>query len=184
MPTPEEPFTLTCAQGAAGEVAARELATAQQLLGLLRRYDLARWRFTSTIRIEGGVIPHSHPTLTLNTRHWNDDTLLLSTYLHEQLHHFLDGRQEGVERAVAALRARYPQPPVGYPQGARDEYSSYAHYLICWLEWLALVEVVGANEATRAFTFWRGDHYRAIYATVMDDGEAIGAIVAREVGQP
>lgn len=161
-----------------------EHATGAQLLALLGRYDLSRWRFTSTVHIERGVIPHSHPILTLNTRHLDDDGLLLSTYLHEQLHWFLEGRLEGAMRAIEALRQRYPQPPVGYPAGAEDEFSSYAHYIVCYLEWRALLAVVGGNEAQRIFTFWRGDHYRDIYAAVMDDTEAIGAIVTSCVGLP
>ena len=73
---------------------------------------------------------------------------------------------------------------MGFPDGAEDEFSSYAHYLVCYLEWRAVLEVLGAEETTRIFTFWRGDHYRAIYAAVMDDGTAIGEIVTRCVGLP
>ena len=173
------PITLSYAHDAD-----EERATGAQLLALLARYDLSRWRFTSTVRIEHGAIPHSHPTLTLNTRHLDDDGLLLSTYLHEQSHWFIGGRFEGVRRAVDELRQRYPEPPVGYPDGAQDEFSSYVHYVVCYLEWRALVDVVGDEEALRIFTFWRGDHYRSIYAAVMDDGAAIGEIVERCVGLP
>jgi hypothetical protein len=73
---------------------------------------------------------------------------------------------------------------VGYPEGAKDEFSSYAHYLICYLEWRAVLEMLGAEEARRIFAFWRGDHYRAIYAAVMDDTAAIGEIVTRCVELP
>jgi hypothetical protein len=162
----------------------RERATGAQLLALLSRYDVSRWRFTSTVMIEEKVIPHSHPILTLSTRHLDDDGLLLSTYLHEQLHWFLMGRFEAAMRAIEELRPRYPQPPVGYPEGAEDEFSSYAHYLICYLEWRAVLEVLGAEEARRIFAFWRGDHYQGIYAAVIDDTEAIGKIVTRCVGLP
>lgn len=161
-----------------------ERATGAQLLALLARYDLSRWRFTSAVVIERGVIPHSHRILTLNTRHLDDDGLLLATYLHEQLHWFAETHFEGAMRAIEELRPRYPQPPVGYPDGAEDEFSSYAHYIVCYLEWQALLDVVGAAEAGRIFTFWRVDHYRAIYAAVMDDIEAIGEIITRCVGLP
>lgn len=161
-----------------------ERATGVQLLALLGRYDLSRWRFTSTVHIERGVIPHSHPILTLNTRHLDDDGLLLATYLHEQLHWFLDGRFDQVRHAVEDLRRRYPQPPVGYPDGAQDEFSSFVHYIVCYLEWRAVLELVGLAEAQRIFTFWRGDHYRSIYASVMDDTAAIGAIVEQRIGLP
>lgn len=38
-----------------------------QLQRLVRGYDIHPWMFTRRIRIESGVIPHSHPVLTLNT---------------------------------------------------------------------------------------------------------------------
>ena len=179
MPSPTDAFTLCCLHGTDDE-----LATAAQLLSQLRRYGLSRWRFTAIIRIDRDTIPHSHPTLTLHTRHLDDDNLLLSTYLHEQLHWFIMAQPDATEQAIAALRVRYPQAPVGYPDGAGDEYGSYAHYLVCYLEGRALLDVLGVEEAQRILTFWRGDHYRAIYAAVMDNIEAIGAIVTRTVGLP
>jgi len=36
----------------------------EQLERLLRTYDLSPWLFTSAVRIESYVIPHSHPVLT------------------------------------------------------------------------------------------------------------------------
>jgi len=112
--TSEHALTLSFAHGSADE-----LTTGAQLLTLLRRHDLSRWRFTTDIHIDRQAIPHSHPTLTLHTRHLDDDGLLLATYLYEQLHWFVEGRQTGLQQAIAALQACYPHPPVGYPQGAR-----------------------------------------------------------------
>jgi hypothetical protein len=65
---------------------ARERRTRDQLLALLARYEPQRWQCTDTVRIEQGVIPHSHPVLTLNTYVLGDDARLLAIYLHEQLH--------------------------------------------------------------------------------------------------
>lgn len=172
-------LTLICAQARA-----EELASAEQLLRLLRRYDLSPWRFTSTVCFEQGVVPHSQPTLTLGTRHLDDDGLLLSTYLHEQLHWFLEANPTGVDEVLRALRQRYPHPPVGCPEGARDAASSHLHYLVCYLERRALREVLGPEEADRVFTFWRTDHYRAIYATVMDEEDIIAQIVAGRLTVP
>lgn len=177
--TTSQALTIICARARDDE-----LATAEQLLRLLRRYDVRRWRFTSTIQIERGVIPHSHPVLTLSTRHLDDDGLLLATYLHEQLHWFVEGEAASVHEAITALRQRYPSPPIDFPEGARDVDSSYIHYLVCYLEWRALVETTGSEEAARILTFWRGDHYRGIYAAVQDDAQAIGEIVTRWVTLP
>ena len=58
----------------------REEQTKQQLERLLSTYDLSKWIFTRKILIESRVIPHSHPVLTLSTRHLKDDELLLATF--------------------------------------------------------------------------------------------------------
>src|SRR4051812_30597332 len=63
-----------------------EQQTKEQLQRLLGAYDLSKWIFTKSIIIDEQSIPHSHPTLTLHTRHLKDDELLLSTFVHEQLH--------------------------------------------------------------------------------------------------
>jgi hypothetical protein len=36
---------------------------------LLKQYDLSKWIFTRKVIIDQGEIPHSHPVLTLHTRH-------------------------------------------------------------------------------------------------------------------
>ena len=68
----------------------------EQLLRLLYTHDLQKWLFTRDVLIQDGVIPHSHPVLTLNTRYLDDDTAQLATFVHEQLHWFLT---DHVERA-------------------------------------------------------------------------------------
>jgi len=100
---------------------AAETRTRDQLLRLLRTYDASRWIFTRSVVIDSspGVLPHSHPVLTLNTRHFKDDDLLLSTFLHENLHHFLSQNHEKAEAAKKELRAVFPKVPVGYPDGGR-----------------------------------------------------------------
>lgn len=78
-----------------------EEATRWQLERLLDQYDLSPWRFTGVVEIEQGVIPHSHPVLTLSTRHVNDDLLLLATYVHEQSHWYF-ATNAGVTEAATA----------------------------------------------------------------------------------
>lgn len=67
----------------------RSVATKVQLERLLDSYDLSPWLYTRSVAIDADAIPHSHPVLTLHTRHLDDDRLLLSTFVHEQLHWFL-----------------------------------------------------------------------------------------------
>jgi hypothetical protein len=59
----------------------RSQRTRAQLEGLLQEYDLSPYIQTTRIIIEEGVIPHSHPVLTLNTAHLGDDLMLLSSFL-------------------------------------------------------------------------------------------------------
>ncbi len=177
LPTdPSRPVSISLAGGTE-----REARAGDQLLRLLDRYELLRWQCTNRVRIEQGVIPHSHPVLTLNTKYLDDDALALSTYLHEQLHWFVWRRNPRKRRAIRELRERERllSPPVGHPEGAASPYESYLHYLVCYLEYAAMIEVVGPDEARRVIDFWCTDHYTEIYRTVLQDFDAIREIVAR-----
>lgn len=44
---------------------ATEIALREQLLELFTQYDLSKWFYAETVNLEDGVIPHSHPVLTL-----------------------------------------------------------------------------------------------------------------------
>lgn len=147
---------------------AEERATRAQLARLLAAHDLAPWRFTARVEIDQDAIPHSHPVLTLHTRHLRDDLLLLSTFIHEQTHWYLEAHPREVAAAVVELRALAPGLPVGYPDGAQSETSSYEHLVVIALEEAGLKRLVGELAARQAMEFWAGDHYRALYRLVLD----------------
>src|SRR6185295_14474693 len=136
-----------------------EIKTKEQLLKLLKNYDLSKWTFTKTIMIDEKSIPHSHPVLTLSTRHLKDDELLLSTFVHEQLHWYLASKSKETEDAYSELRAMFPKVPAGFPQGANDEESTYKHILVCYLEYQAVKELLGELKAKPVREFWATDHY-------------------------
>lgn len=140
-----------------------ETRTQAQLAALLVAHDVERYLHTRAVMIDEDAIPHSHPVLTLHARHLDDDGLLLSTFLHEQLHWFVVAHPEERDAAVTELRERFPDLPVGYPDGASDEQSSYEHLIVNHLERLAVGAVLGKAEAERTQSFWRTDHYRALY---------------------
>lgn len=48
----------------------------EQLLRPVRALPLERWLFTREVRIQSGVVPDSHPVLTLITRYLDDDRAL------------------------------------------------------------------------------------------------------------
>ena len=127
--------------------------------------------------IDENSIPHSHPVLTLHTRHLNSDDQLLSTYVHEQLHWYLDQHSQQTEAAEDELRKIYPKVPVGYPDGAQDEQSTYLHLITCYLEMLADRELMGRERTTAVMNFWSTDHYRWVYKTVIQDESKIDSVV-------
>ncbi|MEX0749730.1 MAG: hypothetical protein WD359_02895 [Dehalococcoidia bacterium] len=157
----------------------REQRTADQLRTILATRDVSRWTFTRTIAIEERAIPHSHPVLTLNTRHLSDDGQLLSTFLHEQIHWLVKARRSAAGAAVREIKRRYAVLPTGHPEGATDLDGSYLHVVVNYLELVAMEEVAGEGEAARVFDVWLNDHYTTLYGIVLDDREVIAEIVAR-----
>jgi hypothetical protein len=154
-----------------------EQRTKAQLEQLERTYDLRKWTFTDKVIIDEESVPHSHPVLTLHTRHLNSDDQLLSTYVHEQLHWWLDQKLEQVDRAKAELRRIYPKVPVGFPDGAQDEQSTYLHLIDCYLEMQADRELLGNDRAAKVIKFWAADHYRWVYRTIIQDEQQIAKVV-------
>ena len=157
----------------------REQQTKQQLQRLLSAFDVSNWVFTRKILIESGVIPHSHPALTLSTRHLKDDELLLSTFVHEQLHWYLEAKSKETEAAYNELKTMFAKVPVGFPEGGNDEESTYKHILICYLEYQAIRELLGELKARQVMEFWAVDHYTWIYKTVLERGQEIGSLLRK-----
>ncbi|MGD8279147.1 MAG: hypothetical protein PVH00_14010 [Gemmatimonadota bacterium] len=145
----------------------RERSTRDQLVRLLGRYDVQRWIETRDIAIEQMVTPHSHPVLTLSTLHLDDDLQLLSTFLHEQFHWYAIRNGERRDSAMAAFREHWPEVPVGDSEGARDEESTYLHFVVCDLEFQAMTILVGREEAKRVLDSYT--HYEWIYDRVLED---------------
>lgn len=172
LASPAAELTLRAAHGSDAEK-----QTVAQLERLSRTYDLSRWTVTRDIVIEEGEVPHSHPMLTLNTRHLRNDERLLSTFVHEQMHWFLAEHPEQTASATAALRRLFPETPVGYPEGSDTEAVNYEHLLVVYLEYLADQSLLGEPKAREVMQFWAGDHYRWIYRQVLDDPEKVGAVV-------
>ena len=153
----------------------REKAAERQLRQLLDAYDLDHLIETRRVRIEGGAVPHSHPVLTLNTRHLDDDDRQLATFVHEQLHWRLSATIDAADAAIADLRTLYPDVPVGGGQGGRDAYSTYLHLIIGILEIDALADLLGRSRA-RAL-IGRFDIYRWVYGEVLDNETQIREVV-------
>ena len=146
----------------------------ETLLALFDRYGLEKWLYTEQVNLEDGAIPHSHPVLTLTpktqrTDYGADPERLLAVYIHEQMHWFLmlEDPARDRERLHAELRDRYPNLPVGFPDGCRSEFSNYVHIMVNFLEYRGLRELLGDDRARAVITQHPG--YRAIYAVVLRD---------------
>ena len=156
---------------------AAERATADQLRKTLEKHDVARWIYTPRIRIDERAIPHSHPMLTLHTRHNGDEDGLLATFLHEQFHWLEEGNAL-FRSAMDAYAKLYPDAPSQGPEGARDLESTYRHLLVCDLEFQVMTRLIGTERARRVLSANR--HYTWIYDRVLNDAQV--RAVARSHG--
>ena len=147
---------------------AAERATAEQLKKTLQKFDVAKWIYTRRIHIDERSIPHSHPVLTLRTRHRGNENGLLATFLHEQFHWLEEGNSH-FKAAMDSFATVYPDAPSRGPEGARDLESTYRHLLVCDLEFQAMTQLVGVERA-RA-TLSANSHYTWIYERVLKDGK-------------
>jgi hypothetical protein len=154
-----------------------ESQTRDQLQRLLKTYDLSKWIFTKSILIDEKAIPHSHPILTLHTRHLKDDDLLLSTFVHEQLHWFLVQKDKETKEAMKELRVLFPKVSAGLPDAAGNEEPDYLHLLVNYLEYRADRELLGELRAKQVMDFWSSDHYTWAYKTVLERRRDIGNIL-------
>jgi hypothetical protein len=145
-----------------------EALMATQLRSLVRKYDVEPWVLTRSVLIDENQIPHSHPILTIHTRHIGEELELLSTFVHEQLHWLEEGSWlAGFQAAMKDLEALFPDVPSSAEGGARDDESTYRHLLVCDLEYQAMASLVG--EATARETLGAITHYQWIYDKVLSD---------------
>ncbi len=154
----------------------REKAVIPRVQELLNKYDLGKWIFTDKIIIEAFAIPHSHPVLTLNTKNQTQDELL-STFIHEQLHWYVDENKEAERKAITDFKKVYKNVPHGNREGAKDEYSTYLHLIVCYLEFRSMAMLIGEEQAEKVMR--ETNHYTWIYETVLKDRESIGKTIAK-----
>ena len=83
-----------------------------------------RFEYTRLVRVVPGGDTFSHPILTLGNRFADNEDVLLSTYLHEQMHWYLwylgTPERDPVAPFLDELVRRYPEAPTELPDGARN----------------------------------------------------------------
>ena len=152
----------------------------EQMERLARQYDLKKFTVTRDIMIERGAMNHSYPLLTLNLRFLDNDDLAISAYVHEQGHWVLMERHRNDNRSLFDdLQRTFPNMEVQTPAGDGELRSSYLHIAVCMLEWQAMEDLVGPARARKAIEWKRGDHYKAIYSTVLTQREQVENVLSR-----
>lgn len=161
----------------AGVDGSRESQARDQLLRICQRWDLRPWMYTRRVIIEARAFPHSHPVLTLNTRHLGNDLDALGTFLHEEIHWGVATEPGSAWGTVEGrLKQRYPSLPVGHPEGCASERSNYIHLVVNYFELTSLARLVGEEKARTAIS--QRDHYKAIYRVVLEDELELAALFA------
>ena len=107
---------------------------------------------TNKVVIENGVIPHSHPVLTMNTR--VDDPLeLLSTLIHEQLHWFAQEHPK-YDEAIEYLKEHYEDNGECNKSGTYPN-SFWEHIIVCWNTRNVLQDILAKEEVEHIYDQWQ-----------------------------
>ena len=162
-PAPDAPYEITTFSGNE-----KEKAVAERLKALVAKYDLEPYVFTKKIQIQEGVIPHSHPVLTLGVGD-DTETKLLATFLHEQMHWYSMTKEPQFMKVGEVLLKKYPKMPSELPEGAGSEQSTFLHLGICYLEFHTLSQVIGKEKAMEHMQWMTTQYYRWVYRTLIED---------------
>jgi hypothetical protein len=154
----------------------REKTIGALLKEVLSEHDLSKLTFTRKIIIEQAVIPHSHPVLTIGTSS-NDKEYILSTYIHEQLHWYVEKYPDAGKNAIDEFKKRYPNVPYQNRAGAQDEYSTYLHLIVCYLEYRSMSGLIGEEKAKQFI--WNQNHYTWVYNKIIEDATYIGGVLKK-----
>lgn len=148
-----------------------ELKIKNDLLLLLKTYPLDDFIFMEKVVIdEQAPTPRSYPVVTMNTDHeyLNDPLMLLSTFIHEQLHWYLiENGNSSKEAFRASVKEEFPHLKVAEPLGDGDEGSTLSHLVVCFLEYQALTSLLGRDAARAQIA--KMDWYTWIYEQALDE---------------
>src|SRR5467141_2060331 len=150
----------------------------EQMERLAKQYELKKYTITRDIMVVRGAMNHSYPVLTLNLRFLDNDDLALSAYVHEQGHWVLMERHRADNPALFEdLQRTFPNLEIRVPDGDGELRSSYFHIAVCMLEWRAMEDLVGAERARKVIEWKQGDHYKAIYSTLLNHREQAESVL-------
>lgn len=130
------------------------------------------------VKIDSSSVGESGPDfITLSTDHLGDDLGLLSEYIHEQIHRItFEKRLTRRNAAIREFQSLHPDAPSERPEGGPNEFATYMHLVINWLELDTMTELVG-KETARRLTAKEG-HYTWINERILEDTDEIGTVLA------
>jgi len=147
-----------------------ELKIKKTLIKLYNQYDLRRWLYKASIQIDAKAkTPRSFPTVTMNTKaeYLNNETKLLSTFLHEQFHwHLIKNGKTTKEALRAAIKNEFSEIQYKPPQGSGTEGGTLSHIIVCYLEYKVLSHLIGIKKARENLS--TNNYYLWIYKTVLN----------------
>ena len=151
----------------------------EQLKKLIYKYDLSSFLYTKHIILDSKARSISHPILTVNTKYAAYPPILLSNFLHEELHWWMKQNQEKVQVALPDLKKAFKNSPM--IKGAKDPDSTYRHLIICWMEYMAVLKYMGEDVAKANLQhFIQVDRrFPWIYTHVLKDSQQIWDIVGK-----
>ena len=148
------------------------------LLEYCQKYDLSEFLYTKKIQINSEGSSSSHPVLTLSTKSVEYPERILSIFLHEQFHWWIESANDSdFKSAMLKLKELYPELP---REGVSHSiFSTYLHLMICWLEFKATSKILGEDEAIKVVLSFINDDgiYQWIYDQVLRNKNEIEKIL-------
>lgn len=117
---------------------------------LCQKYDIPT--FTHEIVIERGVVPHSHPILTLNTR-TKDERVILKTLVHEQLHWHAQNHPN-YDECISYLKTKYEDDGEHNKSGLYPN-SYWEHIIVCFNTRGYLMNALSVNNFEWVYGEWQ-----------------------------
>ena len=149
--------------------------TRQNLEQLLGVYKLSPVIYTEDVVIQSGVVPRSHPVLTINTRYAENPQKILSVFVHEQFHWWTEKNKARSQKAAQELTKLYPE----------QDKAQLEHILICFLEYEALMYFLSKHEAEIILRdFILENIHPWIYAQVMANYPELNKVILRNELKP
>lgn len=150
--------------------------TKEALLFYSQNYDLTPFLYTKIIHISSDGTSHSHPILTLSTKSSHYPERVLSTFLHEQFHWWVnEANDNDFKNLMMDLKTLYPElPETGV---SSSSFSTYLHLIICWLEFNGTANLIGKDKAEKVIQSY--EIYEWIYGQVLDNSTVLEKILRR-----